>query len=101
MCAACLQIQTEFIIHTRPMSESLSGIPCCLGLCEAPLKYLRSTVRACLFPMMHLPISSLAQSVKEAIVPVTLRHVSCTYDTEWEKLFPLYPWNFFESTSSM
>lgn len=52
---------------------------------------------ACLLPMMHLPISSLARAVKEAIVPVTLRHVACTYDTEWEKLFPLYPWNVFES----
>lgn len=47
--------------------------------------------------MMHLPIASLARAVKEAIVPVTLRHVACIYDTEWEKLFPLYLWNVFES----
>lgn len=56
---------------------------------------------ACLLPMMHLPISSPAKAVKEAIVPVTLRDVACTYDTEWEKWFPLYPWNVFESINSM
>lgn len=83
------------------MSGSLSAVACCLGFCKASLKYPRSTVRACLLPMMHLPISSLVQAVKEAIVPVTLRHVACTYDTEWEKLFPLYLWNVFESINSV
>lgn len=76
---------------------ALSATTCCLGLCEAPLKYLHSTVQPCLLPVMHLPIPSLALRVKEAIVPITLRHVACTYDTKWEKLFPLYPWNVFES----
>lgn len=71
--------------------------PCCLGLCEASLKYLHSTVRGCRLPMMHLPTSSLAQAVKEAIVSVTLRHVACTYDTEWEKRFPFCPRNVCES----
>lgn len=60
-----------------------------------------TSLSACLLPMMHLSISSLAKAVKEAIVPVTLRHVACTYDTEWEKLFPLYLWNVFESISSV
>lgn len=52
---------------------SWSAAACCPGLREASQKYLRSTVRACLpvcFPMMHLPISSLAKAVKEA-------HCSC------------------------
>lgn len=56
-----------------------------------------TSLSARLLPMMHLPFSSLARAVKEAIVPVTLRHVACTYDTEREKLFPLYLWNVFES----
>lgn len=60
-----------------------------------------TSLSACLLPMMHFPISSLAKALKETIVPVTLRHVACTYDTKWEKLFPLYPWNVFESINSL
>lgn len=44
-----------------------------------------TSLSACLLPMMHLPISSLAKAVKEPIVPITLRHVACTSDTEWAK----------------
>lgn len=47
--------------------------------------------------MMHLSICGPGQAVKEAIVPVAARHVACTYDTEWEKSFPLLLWNVFES----
>lgn len=70
------------------------------GLSEASTLNCTS-LSACLLPMMHLSISSLAKAVKEAIVPVTLRHVACTYDTEWEKLFPLYLWNVFESINAV
>lgn len=49
-----------------------------------------TSLSACLLPMMHLPISSLAKAVKEAIVPVTLRHVACTYDRVGE-IIPIIP----------
>lgn len=44
-----------FIVHVWPMCESWSAIPCCLGLWEAPLKYLSSTVRADDFPWCTSP----------------------------------------------
>lgn len=79
----CVQItEQQYYEH---MALALSAVACCLGSCEASLKYPWLTVPARLLPMMHLPIASLATAVKEAIVPVTLRHVACTYDTEWEK----------------
>lgn len=80
------------------MSGSLSVIACCLGLRGASLKYLRSTELSLSASHDAPPQPGEKKSqVKEAIVPVTARHVACTYDTEWEKSFPLYPWNVFES----
>lgn len=48
---------------------------------------------------MHLSNSSMGKPVKEAIV--LERHVAGTYDTEWEKLFPLYIWDVFESINQL
>lgn len=60
MQAACCAKQQLFkhIIHTWSISGSLSSIACCPGLCEAALKYLCLTVRACLpvcFPWCTSP----------------------------------------------
>lgn len=83
------------------MSGSLSVIACCPGLRGASVKYLRSVwTQSVCFPWCTSP-AWWKRQVKEAIVPVTVRHVACTYDTEWEKLFPLYPWNVFESVVSV
>lgn len=71
----------------------LSAAACCRGfargLSEASALHCTS-LSARLLPMMHLPISSLATAVKEAIVPVTLRGMLHALLTQSGRNYSLY-----------
>lgn len=87
-----------------PYLEVLSAIACCQGLCEASLKYLRSTVRVCLpvcFPWCTSPSPAWRRQWKRPLFLSLwgMLHAALTQSGRNDSLYT--PWNVFESIISV